>query len=225
MAKIIEPPILMSRILTFVLATSVVVLGVLAFVLVKMIPLERPEVFFLVNATRSVNVVIEPFNPDTSAAINYEKGFVREYVIARNTLDANPAITKNNWKNIVKGWSDNGIYKKFTATKLYKNYMFSMQPPKVACSVNFDNLDNAQAVIRTGSGNYTVNFTWICKNIGGQTTSKNYKIKIKIQSELDKNVSGTLENLEKLKVNPLGIQVTEYEVQGGVDPLNSDMAS
>ena len=100
MAKIIEPPILMSRILTFVLAASVVVLGALAFVLVKMIPLERPEVFFLVNATRSVNVVIEPFNPDTSAAINYEKGFVREYVIARNTLDVNPTITKNNWKNI-----------------------------------------------------------------------------------------------------------------------------
>lgn len=222
MAKIIEPPILMSRILTFVLAASVVVLGALAFVLVKMIPLERPEVFFLVNATRSVNVVIEPFNPDTSAAINYEKGFIREYVIARNTLDVNPTITKNNWKNIVKSWSDNGIYKKFTNTKLYKNYMFGMQPSKVTCSVNFDNLDNAQAVIRTGSGNYTVNFTWICKNIGGQTTSKNYKIKIKVQSELDKNVSGTFENLEKLKVNPLGIQVTEYDVQGNVDPLNSD---
>ena len=223
MAKIIEPPILMSRILTFVLAASVVVLGALAFVLVKMIPLERPEVFFLVNATRSVNVVIEPFNPDTSAAINYEKGFVREYVIARNTLDVNPTITKNNWKNIVKSWSDNGIYKKFTNTKLYKNYMFGMQPSKVTCSVNFDNLDNAQAVIRTGSGNYTVNFTWICKNIGGQTTSKNYKIKIKVQSELDKNVSGTFENLEKLKVNPLGIQVTEYDVQGDADPLNSDV--
>jgi type IV secretory pathway component VirB8 len=206
-----------------VLAASVVVLGALAFVLVKMIPLERPEVFFLVNATRSVNVVIEPFNPDTSAAINYEKGFVREYVIARNTLDVNPTITKNNWKNIVKSWSDNGIYKKFTNTKLYKNYMFGMQPSKVTCSVNFDNLDNAQAVIRTGSGNYTVNFTWICKNIGGQTTSKNYKIKIKVQSELDKNVSGTFENLEKLKVNPLGIQVTEYDVQGDADPLNSDV--
>ena len=93
----------------------------------------------------------------------------------------------------------------------------------MTCSVNFDNLDNAQAVIRTGSGNYTVNFTWICKNIGGQTTSKNYKIKIKVQSELDKNVSGTFENLEKLKVNPLGIQVTEYDVQGDADPLNSDV--
>ena len=74
MAKIIEPPILMSRILTFVLATSVVVLAALAVVLVKMIPLERPEVFFLVNPTRAVNVVIEPFKPETNNAIinNYE---------------------------------------------------------------------------------------------------------------------------------------------------------
>ena len=31
MAKIIEPPVLMSRVLTFVLATSVVVLAVLVF--------------------------------------------------------------------------------------------------------------------------------------------------------------------------------------------------
>lgn len=222
----IEPPILMSRILMFVLAASIVVLGALGWVLIKMIPLERPEVFFLVNATRSVNVVIKPLDPDAdnkNALKNYEQGFIREYIIARNTLDTNANITKNNWKNIVKEWSGDNVYKNFTNTKAYKNYMFSMQPPMVSCSVNFSNPDNSEPILKTGNGDYTVNFIWICKNIGGQTSEKNYKIRIKIQSDLDKDVSGTLENLEKLKSNPLGIQVTGYKVQDG-DPLNSDMS-
>lgn len=226
MAKIIEPPILMSRILTFVLATSVVVLAALAVVLVKMIPLERPEVFFLVNPTRAVNVVIEPFKPETNNAIinNYETGFIREYVIARNTLDNNSSITKNNWKNVVKEWSDDKVYKAFTGTRLYKKYMFGMQSLPMSCSVNFDGINDEKSVLRTNPGDYTVNFAWVCKNISGQPITKNYKIRIKIQSELNKNVSGTLDNLEKLKVNPLGIQVTEYKVQEGKDdPLNSEL--
>ena len=225
MAKIIEPPILMSRILMFVLATSVVVLGALSVVLIKMIPLERPEVFFVVNPTRSVNVVIEPFKPeDNSVAINnYEVGFIREYVIARNTLDSNMNMVKNNWKNIVKAWSDDKVYKVFTNTKMYKNYMFGMNVPTVSCYVNFDGLGNEKPILRTNRGDYTVNFVWICKNIGGQTITKNYKIRIKIQSELDKGMSGTVENLNKLKANPLGVYVTEYKVQEG-DPLNSDIS-
>lgn len=229
MAKIIEPPILMSRILTFVLAASVVVLAALGFVLIKMMPLERPEVFFVVNATRSVNVVVEPFKPDTTnknAINNYEAGFIREYVIARNTLDGNVNTTRNNWKNIVKEWSNDNVYRNFTRTKMYKDYAFGTKIPNVSCSVNFSTPDNnADPVIRTGRGDYTVNFVWICKNIAGQTIPKLYKIRIKIQSELDTNVSETLENLEKLKNNPLGIRVTEYKIQDGNDPLNSDVAS
>lgn len=228
MAKIIEPPILISRILIFVLAASVVVLATLGFVLVKMIPLERPEVFFLVNNTRSVNVAIEPFNPDAknkSAKNKYERGFIREYVIARNTLDTNSAVTRNNWKNIVKSWSDDQVYNAFTKTKIYKDYTFGGQIPWVECSVVFSNQNGTDAIINTNPGDYTVHFTWVCKNISGQPITKNYKIRIKIQSELDTKVSGTLENLEKLKANPLGVQVTEYKVQGGdADPLNSDMA-
>lgn len=229
MSKIVEPPVLMSRILTFVLAASVVVLAVLVFVLIKMIPLERPEVFFLVNPTRAVNVAIEPFNPDANnkSAINtYERGFIREYVIARNELDANTNVTRSNWKNIVKPWSDDRVYNAFTKTKLYKDYAFGGKVSGTTCSVAFSNQNGSDAIINTNPGDYTVHFTWICKNISGQPTTKNYKIRIKIKSELDKKVSETFENLEKLKANPLGIHVTEYKVQDGdVDPLNSDITS
>ena len=129
-----EPPVLMSRILTFVLATSVVVLGVLVFTLFKMIPLERPEVFFLLTQTRSTNVVIEPLIPDSGNKIateNYIRGFVREYVIARNTLNPNVFITKNNWTKVVKPWSDNNVYNAFTNTALYKSYTLNQQTPAV----------------------------------------------------------------------------------------------
>lgn len=228
-AKIVEPPILMSRILAFVLAASVVVLAVLVITLIKMIPLERPEVFFLLTpTTHSVNTVIEPLDPDTinnkEAIYAYQQGFIREYVIARNTLYDNAVLTRNNWIEIVKPWSSKKVFSAFTNTKLYRDYTFTNRPPQLSCSVNFS---DKNAIIMTKStsatdNEYTVNFAWICENSGGQTTQKNYKIRIKIQSDLDKTVS----DLKKLTVNPLGIQVTEYEIQDHKeDPLNSDTAS
>ena len=224
-----EPPILMSRILTFVLAASVVVLAAMVFTLFKMIPLERPEVFFLMTQTRSTNVVIEPLTPDANnkvATDNYIKGFIREYVIARNSLNSNAFITKNNWTKVVKPWSSNKVYNDFVNTSLYKAYALSEQTPNISCSVNFSNSSKDSAIIKTGEDTFHVNFMWICENIGGQTTQKNYKIQIRIQSDLDKKMSGVFENLEKLGVNPLGIQVTQYTtLDGKGDPLNSDVKS
>lgn len=229
MAKTMEPPILMSRILTFVLAASVVVLGALVFTLIKMIPLERPEVFFLMTQTRSANVVIEPLTPDANnkvATDNYIRGFIREYIIARNTLNSNAYITKNNWTKVVKPWSSNAVYENFVKTTLYNAYALSTQTPGISCSVNFSNSVKDSAIVKTGEDTFHVNFMWICENSGGQTTQKNYKIQIRIQSDLDKKMSGVFENLEKLGVNPLGIQVTQYTILDGKgDPLNSDVKS
>ena len=226
MAKVVEPPVLMSRILTFVLATSIVVLAALLVALAKMMPLERPEVFFLLTSTRSVNAIIEPLTPDSAnknAIERYEKGFVREYVIARNTLHTNMSVTVNNWGKIVKPWSAPDVFAAFTKTAMYADYILSDIPQPMDCSVNFS--DTEQDVVSDREG-YMVNFTWVCKNSGGHTTQKNYKIRIRIKSELDKNMSGTLENLKKLKENPLGIQVSEYKVLGdGVDPLDSNRTS
>ncbi len=233
MAKIVEPPVLMSRILTFVLATSVVVVLALVFTLWKMIPLERPEIFFLSTSTRSTNVTIDPLIPDSSnknALNNYKAGFVREYVIARNTLYANSGATRKNWLRIIRPWSSGKVYNDFTQTHLYKEFGFGEQMPNISCSVSFSSPTNNEPVLRMNDDTYNVEFAWICKNIGGQTTQKNYKIQIKIQSDLDTKISGTLENLEKLRDNPLGIRVVQYNSLGGRnfssgDPLDSDTAS
>lgn len=230
MAKVVEPPILISRILTFVLATSIVVLATLVFTLVKMIPLQRPEVFFLYTPTRAANVVITPMSPDANnehTIATYKEGFIREYVIARNTLGIgkNAYITRNNWNKIVQPWSSQKVYSDFKNTALYKQYMLNEMPPAISCSVNFPSSVRDKAILPLGKDTYEVKFTWACKNenIGRQTTQKNYKIRIRIQSDLDKKISGVLNNIEKLRENPLGIQVMEYTINDGRgDPLNSD---
>ena len=234
MAKVIEPPVLMSRILTFVLATSIIVLATLVFTLAKMLPLERPEVFFLYTPTRSANVVIEPLDPNSSnnkvALNNYKEGFIREYIIARNTLSTAPGVTRRNWSRIVHPWSANKVFSSMSKTALYKEFALGDQLPNVSCTVNFSSPNNAKPVLKMNNDTYSVQFVWICKNISGQATQKNYKIQIRIKSDLDEKISGTLENLEKLRDNPLGIQVVQYESLGGSgfsggDPLDSDIAS
>ncbi len=231
MAKVIEPPVLLSRVLTFVFATSVVVLVTMIVALVKMLPLERPEVFFLWTNNSSVNpvnTVIEPLVPDSAneqALDIYEKGFVREYVINRNTLLSNPALTIKNWTNVIKPWSSNRVYSALMRTESYKEYTSGDIPSNFYCSVNFSDKNKEQPVVKTSRNTkyseYTVAFAWVCKNSGGQITTKNYKIRIRIQSILDDKVSKPLENLNKLRDNPLGIVVTDYTVLNDNDPLDS----
>ena len=228
-AKVIKPPVLMSRILAFVLATSVVVLGTLVFVLVKMMPLERPEVFFVLNHTISVNTVIKPFVPDSTndrALNDYEEGFVREYIIVRNTLYPNVALTRKNWANVIKPWSGNRVYGALTRTSIYGEYASGARTSMYSCSVNFTDTNKEQAVVKTGQtenyDEYTVTFTWVCENSGGQTTQKNYKIRLRIQSVLDEKSLDALEKLNKLRDNPLGTRVVEYTIlSGNGDPLDS----
>lgn len=43
----VEPPVLISRLMTFVFATALVVLGALGLTLWQLFPLNRPQVFFL----------------------------------------------------------------------------------------------------------------------------------------------------------------------------------
>jgi len=229
--KVIEPPVLMSRMLTFVLSTSIVVLLVLAFTLIKMIPLNRPEVFFLLTPTRSTNIIIEPMDPNTTNEATlrkYFEGFVREYIIARYTVysGVNASVTRNNWAHIVKPWSSNKVFSDFSNTSLYKRYMFSQTVPSVSCYVDFSNTTKEPAVFRLRNGVYEVKFAWICKNenSGGQTSQKNYKIQLRIQSELETKISGALDDLRKLHDNPLGIRVVEYSIQDEKkDPFNMDV--
>lgn len=232
MSKIMEPPVLVSKMLTLVLATAIVVLAALGFTLVKMIPLERPEVFFLLTPTRSSTVAIYPMdlNNQDQAFYWYIRGFIREYIIARNTLypGVQSYITRNNWSNVVKLWSSDNVFNELTKTTLYNAYTFNAMSPTMSCSVNFESTNNEPAIVHVRNNVYQANFDWVCKdeNIGGQTTSKKYKIQLRIDSELQSAKSGTVENLEKLRKNPLGIQVVEYNVRDGKDdPLDSDTKS
>ena len=227
-----EPPVLVSKMLTLVLATAIVVLAALGFTLVKMIPLERPEVFFLLTPTRSSTVAIYPMdlNNQDQAFYWYIRGFIREYIIARNTLypGVQSYITRNNWSNVVKLWSSDNVFNELTKTTLYNAYTFNAMSPTMSCSVNFESTNNEPAIVHVRNNVYQANFDWVCKdeNIGGQTTSKKYKIQLRIDSELQSAKSGTVENLEKLRKNPLGIQVVEYNVRDGKDdPLDSDTKS
>ena len=209
-----------------VLSTSIVVLAILGYTLYKMVPLERPEVFFLLTPAPSVNTIIEPLDLDSTnnqAFEDYEKGFVREYIIMRNTLYTNANITNKNWST-VKNWSSDKVYAEFKKTRLYKEYMLNDSSLTTSCRVNFT---GREPLIKTAStpsyDEYTVSFAWVCKNIGGQVEQKSYMIRLRIRSVLDKKMPNMLENLKKLQNNPLGIQVFDYKVKNGdSDPLDSD---
>ena len=135
MAKIVEPPVLTSRILAFMLAASVVVLGVLVVTLIKMVPLERPEVFFVSASSALSNVSIKGMEPDAAMTRSYEEGFIREYIIARNTLYQNTETTRNNWTRIVKPWSSSDVFANLTKTGLYRVYAKENQLQPIECNV------------------------------------------------------------------------------------------
>ena len=216
-AKVVKPPVLVSRTLTFVLVASVMMLAVLVFTLTKMAPLTRPEVFFLQHQSRNVNYVLQQQNPkNADFQKEYIKGFIRTYIIARNTLDSSIPETLNRWNSIVKPWSSPAIYKKFKETNTYADVRAG-RLNDVSCSVSFNKIDDADAKL------YRVYFTRECinQNSGGHIEQKSYIIDIAIKTYLD-NKSDIVYTLEELRDNPLGIQINEYSVIKGKDPL-SDM--
>lgn len=221
MSKVVEPPVLVSRTLTFVLAASIAVLAVLVFTLYQMAPLTRPEVFFLQNQSRNVNYVLDQQNPkNKDFQSEYIKGFIRTYVIARNSLESPKSVTIERWNRIVKPWSSPSVSAQFRSTDTYnevtENRMYNM-----VCSVNFNDGNIVQV---KKSQRYIVNFERTCfdQNSGRQIGPKSYKISIEIESYLDNNSDNPLNYLKDLRNNPLGIQVTEYKVLDAkeTDPLS-----
>lgn len=233
MQKVIEPPVLLSRILIFVLSTAIVVLLTMVLLLTKMVPLEKPEVFFLHTPRRIDNdIVIVPFNPNNINQIKeYKLGFIKEYVKARNTILDNPEITRQNWQSTLKIWSSNNVYKDFKNTFLYNLYneliFYPTSLPTMTCEVDFPTNNVARAIIQKNENTYIVSFKWICTaNNTRERHEENHKVEIQIKSELDVSDSkNILTKLDKLRNNPLGIQVVKYGSLNGMDPLNSDPSS
>ena len=81
----IEPPILLSRLLTLVFAATLVVLAVMAVTVYKMFPLDRPEVFFLrTSYSTDTAVTLTRVMPAGGDLDSYRRAFIAEYIKTRN---------------------------------------------------------------------------------------------------------------------------------------------
>ncbi len=221
----IEPPVLVSRLMTFVMATSLVVLVVLVVTLDKMFPLNRPQVFFLTSQMMDDQelTLTEMDNIDLEA---YKKQFIKEYVRARNEIVPDLAIMRAKWANsssgIVRTWSSDEVFGKFAETPMPNivnqnlNEVFD-----ITCSVEFP---FEYAVVQdANSGDddtYVVYFDYKCSYgpLGDQESTQTYAIRVQLQSDADNSVKWA-DRME----NPLGVRVIGYDVidaQGKI--LNTD---
>lgn len=214
----IEPPILLSRLMTFVLAGAIVVLGVLGFTLYKMFPLNRPQVFFLMTQPREdQQVIVSELSTNDENVKWYKRAFIREYIKARNEIVPDGRIMLRKWNNDVTGivhtWSTPAVYNAFTRTNMWNALMNNTPDFEFSCSVEFEN----GAVTPRTSDTYAVKFKYFCEDSGGQTAKKDYTIILKLQMD----DTTELQWSDRLD-NPLGIRVSEYRVESGNgDPLDT----
>lgn len=215
----IEPPILLSRVLTLVFAATLVVLAALLITLYKMFPLDRPEVFFL----RSVNpnntqITLTQVMPDGDDLERYKRAFVAEYIKTRNEVTPSIRTMEKNWgmqNGAIKTMSSDDIFAGFAGTAMYQEFLLNNGSFDFSCSVEF----SPGSVNRyTSDGStYTVDFKWFCTNSYGQTDRKDYRIKITLVTD-DANAMRWTDHME----NPLGLRVAEYTVESGDgDPLDA----
>ena len=216
----IEPPILMSRLLTLVFAATLVVLVVLAVTLYKMFPLDRPEVFFL-RTTNPTNteITLTQVMPNGGDLDAYKREFVAEYVKTRNEIEPNIRTMSQNWDKI-KAMTSSDIFVDFVNTAMYQEFLLNTANNNdsgfnFSCSVEFPR--GAVSPYRDDGATYLVAFQWFCTNSYGQTDRKDYRIKIKLVTDDTQNMKWA-DHME----NPLGLLVAEYSVESGDgDPLDA----
>ncbi|MCM1293972.1 MAG: type IV secretion system protein [Muribaculaceae bacterium] len=228
MADRIEPPILMSRLMTFVFAASLVVLAVLFITLYRMFPLNRPQVFFLLTQQRNereIELVDLKPNASNKNIEYFVRGFIREYVKARNEIVPNIGEMRNKWNNnsdsLVHAWSSPAVYDQFKSTQMWNAIMNDIPDFVLSCPVEFTSPIKAFNVPQNDfygvSDTYDVTFSYYCTYNDGQVGKKNYTIRIKVA----KTEPNTMKWQDRL-TNPLGIYVSEYSVQSdNGDPLDT----
>ena len=216
----IEPPILLSRLLTLVFAATLVVLTVLVITLYKMFPLDRPEVFFL-RASNPTNteITLTQVIPNDSNMDDYRRAFIAEYVKMRNEIEPNLRTMATKWKK-VETMSSPEIFAGFANTDMYQRYLLNSANDgydgfDFSCSVEFPS--GSVRPYKNDDATYIVVFQWFCTNSYGQTDRKDYRMKIKLETDDAQNMKWA-DHME----NPLGLQVTEYSVESGnADPLDA----
>ncbi len=218
MQNSVEPPILLSRTLTFVFATMLVIVLVLAFSLYQMFPLVRPQVFFLMTQPReNLEIRLAEMTPSDENFEIYKRAFIREYIKARNEIVPNPKVMRMKWANtsdgIVRTWSNPDVYSAFQQTNMWRALMNDVPDFEFRCPVEFE----TGAIKPRSDNTYAVNFRYFCENSNGQVGQKDYTIRIRLEYE----DGATVKWSERLN-NPLGIRVAEYTVESGNgDPLDT----
>jgi type IV secretory pathway component VirB8 len=213
-SKRVEPPILLSRLLVFITATSTVVLGAMLFTLVKMFPLNRPQIFFLTTPlTSNQKIKLQEMPRDIS---EYKYAFIREYVRQRNEVFTNAAAMHTIWGNKVRVMSTEDVYADFAKTDMFNAIMGTLPDFNFSCHVIFD----GNPMYFTSEKAYRVKFKYFCADDSGNIIpkeQKDYTVKIKLQ-EIGNNTIQWTDRID----NPLGLRISEYQiVEGDGDPLNT----
>ena len=215
----VEPPILLSRLLTLVFAATLVVLAVLLVTLYNLFPLDRPEVFFLRTANSdATEITLTQIMPDSDDLDRYKRAFIAEYVKTRNEIVPSVRTMEKNWgmqNGAVKTMSTEDVFADFANTAMYQEFLLNNAVFDFSCSVEFSPRP-VNAYTSDGS-TYTVDFKWFCTNSYGQTDRKDYRIKITLVTD-DAQLTKWTDRME----NPLGLRVAEYSVESGDDdPLDA----
>ena len=214
----LEPSVLLSRVIVFMLASTAVVVIVLILAIVKIFPLEKTQLFFLTTPnSQNIEVKIASFMPNNDNLEILKQSFIKEYVKARNEIVIDTNFMKKKWSATNEGyvylWSSEEIFKTFTRTAMWTAYMNDKPDVEFNCPVEFTSLKPWAS----SSNTYAVSFRYFCENNNRQTVKKDYTILIKIEIE------NKLKWSERLQ-NPLGMKVVEYSVEtGGNDPLDFNL--
>ena len=221
MQRRVEPPVLLSRLMIFIFAGMLVVLGVLGITLYNMYPLDHPQVFFLMSAPKNdLQIVLAKMIPNDDVNLeNFKRSFIREYIRARNEIVPDARKMRTKWNNDVDGvvyaWSTPEVYGDFIKTNMWNAWMSGVPDFEFSCSVEFEN--GAIEPRNQQNNEYAISFRYFCADNDRQMDKKEYKIKIK----LDMADGTEMKWVDRLN-NPLGIRVSEYTVESGNgDPLDT----
>ena len=215
----VEPPILLSRLLTLVFAATLVVLVVLLVTLYNLFPLDRPEVFFLRSSNaNNTEITLTQVMPDGEDLERYKRAVITEYIKNRNEIVPTVRTMKKNWdgqNGVVKTTSTEDVFADFWNTSMYQEFLLNNANFDFSCSVEFPS--GSVNRYTTDGSTYTVDFKWFCTNSYGQTDRKDYRIKITLVTD-DVQSMKWADHME----NPLGLRVAEYSVESGDgDPLDA----
>ena len=210
----------------FILASAVVVLGVLAFTIYNMFPLNRPQVFFLMTDLRNnQEIELQELPPQDENLNTYKQLFITEYIKHRNEVFSNPKAMIKKWNSkdgIVRTWSDNKVYADFANTAMFNAIMQGDAPDfEFVCGVDFVGLpmlvSTSEKKDEIRIDTYQIKIKYHCEDNTGRTTPKDYTIKLRLLTEEGNKIKWT----NRID-NPLGLRVIGYEILSkNGDPLDT----